>query len=143
MSRVSACRDTPCRDILNDVRMQGDDSANTGDEMTGELTFDGWLSATADERAAIIEFSKQAVLDVDKAIQKSDECGKLEKRAEWYLTQATARATLTSKTKYPQLSADERRIMVKDEVKNIQYILDAYVVTGRSIRDRIYSQNRR
>jgi hypothetical protein len=106
------------------------------------MNFDQWLDESAAERAALIEFSKIHAVNVDKAIEMSDECGKLQARAEWFLTQHIAQATLSAKADFPSLGADERKAMVKDKVKDIQFIVDAIGVTGRAIRDRIFSHRR-
>ena len=106
------------------------------------MNFDAWLEESAEVREALIAYSKQQAVNVDKAIEMSDECGKLQARAEWFLTQHIAQATLSAKSDFPSLGAEERKAMVKDKVKDIQFIVDAIGVTGRAIRDRIFSHRR-
>ncbi len=110
------------------------------------LSLEEWLISTVQVRAKIIKAGKEALpsdagerhLDLDRAIQLSEECGNLLADAESYLIQHTAKETLTAKTEFPGLSADERKIMIKDKVKHIQRLCDGIAVAGRAIRDRIY-----
>ena len=96
--------------------------------MNPELCFDDWLSQTQEERDALSSYGNSEIVETDEAIQKSSDCGRLQRQAEFYVTAHTAQHTLHSKEKYPQLSAEARRVMVKDSVKHIQFIAAAIAV---------------
>lgn len=110
------------------------------------LTLEEWLISTAEIRAKLVKYGKEPLpsdagqrhLDLDTAIQNSEEIGNLLADAESYLIQHMAQATLTAKTDFPSFSADERKIFAKDKVKQIQRLCDGISVAGRAIRDRIY-----
>ncbi len=112
------------------------------------LTLEEWLVSTAEIRTKIVKYGKEPLpsdagqrhLDLDQAIQLSEECGNLLADAESYLIQHMAQATLTAKTDFPSFSADERKIFAKDKVKHIQRLCDGISVAGRAIRDRLYVQ---
>jgi hypothetical protein len=110
------------------------------------LTLEEWLVSTAEIRAKLVKYGKEPLpsdagqrhLDLDTAIQNSEECGNLLADAESYLIQHLAQATLSAKTDFPSFTGDERKIFAKNAVKEIQRLVDGISVAGRAIRDRIY-----
>ena len=112
-----------------------------------ELTLDEWLSQTEILRADLYVYGKSPLpiergprhLDLDEAIYKSDSCGRLVADADSFVTQMTAQAVLRVKKEYPDNSADERKMLVKDAVREIQHIRDSLAITQRTIRDRIFT----
>lgn len=106
-----------------------------------------WLEQTEMLRADLYVYGKsplplehgQRHTDTDEAINKSDTVGRLVADADSFLTQYTAKAVLSVKREFPDTSADERKILVKDSVREIQHIRDGLKVTERTIRDRIYT----
>lgn len=111
-----------------------------------ERSFEEWLIAFNPRMAILYSYAKSNLPaspeerhgDIEKSIHHSDEAARLLADAESYLTQATAIAVMKWK-RDDSLNADERRAMVKDEVRKIKRLCDGLSVTERSIKDRIYS----
>lgn len=103
--------------------------------------FDAWLTETADRRSAILEFSKVAIVNVDKAIDYSAEMGLMENRADAFAKLEFAKALREAKKKYPEATAKEREAYVKaDMAPTFQFVADLAII-GRVLRDRIYNRN--
>lgn len=115
--------------------------------MAEEKTLDQWLEAFSPRFAALYAYAKSPLpndpgersVDIESAIHHGDEAGRLKADAESYLTQAMAQAVLTCKDLNPGLTANERKLLVKDGVRKIQRLVDGLTVTERSIKDRIYA----
>ena len=111
------------------------------------LTLEEWLDQTVKMRADLYAYGKESLpldhgqrhLDFDKAIQNADDAGRLVADADLYLTQEIARETLNIKKTMPGATADERKMLVKGEVAELQHLRDSLAVTQRTIRDRIYT----
>ncbi len=113
------------------------------------LTLEEWLVSTQEIRTRLTDYSKEPLpsdagerhVDFNTAIQNSAECGNLLADAETYLVQGKAQATLDVKTalEYSELSADERKNIVKNKVAKLQRLVDGISVVHRAIRDRIYT----
>jgi hypothetical protein len=74
-----------------------------------------------------------------KAIQNADDCGRLLADAESFLSQAKAKAVLAMIDDYGDLTARDREILVKNEVRGVQRLVDGIAVTERTIRSRLFS----
>ena len=117
------------------------------------LSLADWLATTQERREAITAHGKKPMStdigerssDQDLTINLSQDAGDLLADAEWFLTQETARATLAARKKYDKLSVDERRIMVKAEVADLQRLCDSLSVDVQVLRSRLFhgmNQNR-
>ena len=113
---------------------------------TEPLTLQEWLVQTEDLRGKLYAFAKSPLpieagprhLDMDVAIQNADDAGRMVADVDSFLAQFTAKAVLDVKKAYPDNSADERKLLVKNEVQQLQLLRDGLAVTVRTIRDRIY-----
>lgn len=103
--------------------------------------FYSWLCETEARRTEILEFSKVAIVNVDKAIDYSAELGIMENKADAYAKLEFAKALREAKKKYPEATAKEREVYVKaDMVPMFQFAADLAIVS-RVIRDRLYCRN--
>lgn len=107
------------------------------------MTFDQWLEQTQARRDELDAFARSplpvgndAFGEYNTLIAAEDDAQRLLADAQTFLTQATAKAVLTIKTKYPDNSADERKILVKDSVRDIQRLVDGIEVTARAMGSR-------
>ena len=122
--------------------------------MADERTFDQWVEAFNPRFAALYAYIKSGIpddiglktQDVEKSIQLEDECSRLRSDCELHLTHETAKATLARITANPELTASDRKTMIKDDVRFIERQLQALLITESSIRSRrisILSGNKR
>ena len=109
---------------------------------TALLVCEKWLEESQAQRDELAVFAKQPVLDINEAIQKSAEVSIMEARAVRIMSGLMAHYTLRSRGAYPSNSVDERKVIVKDQVADFQFILDSISVTSRILRDRIYHNPR-
>lgn len=111
------------------------------------MTFENWLVAHSKRFSDLYEYAKSPLptdigerqMDVEKAIRCGDDTSRLLADACSFLTMHTAQAVLSVKEAHKELTADERKLLVKDAVRKIQRIVDGLAVTERSIKDRIYA----
>lgn len=106
-----------------------------------EKTLAEWLAETEARRKEIIEFSKIAIVNVDKAIDYSAEIGQMENRADAYLKLEMAKALRESSTKYAGYSAKEREAFVRADISPLARFVADLAIVGRVLRDRIYNRN--
>lgn len=132
----------PPRRGVNAMRLHGP-YRGYGGEMTNGISFDEWLSQTQARRDDLAEYARSPLPigndshgEVNTLIAAEDDAQRLLADAQTYLTQATAVAVLFIKGKYPENSADERRILVKDAVRDIQRLVDGIEVTARAMSSR-------
>ncbi len=111
------------------------------------MTFDEWLSQTQERRDELDAFARSPLPlgadvhgETNRLIECEDDANRLLADAESFLTQYTAQAVLGIRAKYPDSSADERKIHVKDEVRQIQRLVDGIHVTAKTISNRRYLQ---
>lgn len=111
--------------------------------MTSELSLEDWLSSTQSRRNELDDFARSplpigndAYGETNKLIESEDDANRLLADAESFLTQYTAKAVLGVRARYPDSSADERKIHIKDSVRTIQRLVDGIQVTARSIANR-------
>jgi len=114
--------------------------------MTGELTLEQWLESTAERRAELEAYARSPLpdspegrhQDLDAAIQSADDAGRLLADCESYLSQAEAQAVFVAREKHEDLTADERKKVVKAETRHLRRLWDGLSVTHQSIKNRIY-----
>ena len=112
-----------------------------------DLDLGEWLTQTQTRRDELAEYGASPLpleagerhMDLEKAIQNGDDAGRLLADIQSFLTQATAQAVLDVRSSFDQLGADERKLLVKNKVRDIQRIADGLAVTQSSIRSRIFS----
>ena len=115
--------------------------------MTAELILSEWLEATQSRRTELLAYAKSPLpvdiserhADLDMAIRAEDDLGQLLSDAESFLAQYTAQAVLAMREKYSDLSAKERELMIKAEVKDIRRVVDGIDVTSRTVKSRIFA----
>lgn len=121
--------------------------------MEYEIDLDSWLISTQERRDELTAFSKSRLptdagerhTEMEKTINWTQDASDLLADAENFMTQAQGIAVMTVRVKYPDLSADERKIMAKDAVRTIQRLVDGIATTTRALHDRLYvmqNQNR-
>lgn len=124
--------------------------SKSGNDIGVGLTLSEWLEQTEGQRADLYAYAKTPLpsdlserhADEDKAIQASDDAGRLLSDCQYFLTQEIARQTLA----VTGMSAPERRAVVKDKVKDLQRLVDGIQVTATTLKSRIFlsmSQGRR
>lgn len=116
------------------------------------MTLPEWLESTQARRDELDAFVRSPLPigndsfgDFNKLIANEDDANRLLADANTFLTQAQAQAVLSIKAKYPDNSADERKILIKDAIRDIQRLVDGIEVTARGISNRRYlamNQNR-
>jgi hypothetical protein len=112
-----------------------------------ELTLDSWLEQTQALREKLYEYAKSPLPldmgerhnDMDQAIQNAACVGRLVADLDFFVTQMTCQAVMSVKSTYEKFSAEERKLIVKDKIKDIQLLADRTAVDARAIRDRIYT----
>ena len=109
------------------------------------MNFTEWLESTQARRDELDAYARSplpigndAAGEINTLIAAEDDASRLLADAQTFLTQATAQAVLAIKTKYPDNSADERKILVKDSVRDIQRLTDGIEVTARAMSNRRY-----
>jgi hypothetical protein len=114
---------------------------------SADLTLVQWLDSVQERIDALYAYAKTPLpagpeerhLDMDMAIQSADDCGRLLADAESFLSQAKAKAVLAMIDDYGDLTARDREILVKNEVRGVQRLVDGIAVTERTIRSRLFS----
>lgn len=111
--------------------------------MTTEISFEDWLFQSQARRDELAEFVRSplpigndAAGELSTLILAEDDAQRMLADVHTFLTQAQAKAVLDIKTRYPENSADERRILVKDAIRDIQRLADGIEVTARGISNR-------
>lgn len=109
------------------------------------MNFEEWLSQTQKRRDELDAYARSPIPigndshgEVNTLIKCEDDAQRLLADAQTYLTQATAQAVLRIKREYDENSADERRILVKDAVRDIQRLVDGITVTAKAMSNRRY-----
>lgn len=117
-----------------------------------DLTFIQWLEQTQARRDELDAYARSPLPigndahgEMNVLIENEDDAHRLLADAQTFVTQAQAQAILMIKAKYPDNSADERRVLVKDAIRDVQRLADGIEVTARGISNRRYlamNQNR-
>lgn len=115
--------------------------------MNQENTLEEWLEQNADELAQMVEFSKAPLPDdvgalhneLSRAQQEVGRAGAFLADIEAYLTQAEAAATLDVRRTHPDLTAGERRAVVKGQIKDVQRLADGLRVVVSALRGKSFA----
>lgn len=109
--------------------------------------FSDWLASTAEKRAQLLEYSLSPLptdsgerqLDVSTALERGQDAGDLLADAEKHLIDMTAFETLATRRDNPDLSAEEKKAVVKSRVSDIYRLRDGLKVLYQTIRDRRFA----
>ncbi len=112
--------------------------------MSDEMTLEDWLVSTAEKRAALLAYAQTPIstdpgeryLDISKAIENGQDAGDLLADLEKHLIDETAKAVLDVRRTNGELTADERKAVVKSKVSSIARLRDGMQVIYTSIKDR-------
>lgn len=111
-----------------------------------EITLTEWLEGTQVRRTELEDYGRSLLpadigerhADMDIAIKCADDAGRLLADAESFLSQAKAIAMYNA-LKDEDLGAKEREIVIKNEVRHVQRIVDGLKVTTKTLMNRLYS----
>lgn len=112
-----------------------------------EISLEDWLTSTAELRAKLLAYSQSQIstdpgqrqLDVSFALEHGQDAGDLLADAEQILIGETAKAVLEVRRKNGELTAEERRILVKASVAGIARLRDGIQVIYSTIKDRRFA----
>jgi hypothetical protein len=115
--------------------------------VTAELSFDEWLSQTQARRDELAEYARSPMPigndsngELNALIVAEDDAQRLLVDAESYLLQAQSMAMFSARNDHPELSAKERELVAKSDVRHIQRLVDGIAVTARTISSRRFLQ---
>lgn len=133
-------RHHPPRRYVNDLLLHG---THPADGAKVDIELSDWISQTQSRRDELSEFVRSplpigndAYGEISALILAEDDAQRMMADINTYVVQAQAQAVLAIKTKYPDNSADERKILVKDAIRDIQRLADGIEVTARGISNR-------
>lgn len=112
--------------------------------MSDQIALEDWLVSTAEKRAAILAYAQSSIstdpgeriLDVSKAIQNGQDAGDLLADLEKLVIDETSKAVLEVRRSNGELTADERKAVVKSRVSSVARLRDGLQVIYTSIKDR-------
>lgn len=115
--------------------------------MTAELSLVEWLEQTRARREELDAYGRSPLptdagerhMDLEAAIQNGDDAGRLRADAESFLSQYLAQAVMKFSQRRDEFTADERKALVRDSVRDIQRLVDGLTVTERTIKSRIFA----
>lgn len=115
--------------------------------MTAKISLDEWIEANGDELAQMIEFSKAPLpddvgalhLELSRTQQEIGRAGAFLADVEAYVTNAEASATLEVRSTHPDLTAGERRAIVKGQIADIQRLADSLRVVVSSLKNKSFA----
>ncbi len=112
-----------------------------------------WLESTQEKRDELDAYGRSPLpcdagerhAEMEKSIQAADDSGRLLADAETFLSQCLAQSVLYIRDKYPELTADERKIMIRDRAASVQRLVHGIAVTNKTLNTRLFvmqNQNR-
>lgn len=112
-----------------------------------ELTLQEWLSEYEDEITQLVEFSKAALPDdagglhneLSRAQQDIGRAGAFLADLEAYVTQAEAAATIDIRKTHGELTAGERRAMVKASIASVVRYRDGLKTVLHALRGKSFA----
>lgn len=111
------------------------------------MDFNSWLESTQARRDELAEYARSPLPigndsagEINALIANEDDAQRLLADAESYLLQAQASAMFQTRERHPDLSAKERELVAKSDVRDIQRTVDGVAVTARTISNRRYLQ---
>ncbi len=112
--------------------------------MSDELTIEDWLVSTSEKRSELLAYAQkpistdpgERILDVSKAIELGQDAGDLLSDLEKLVIDETAKAVLEVRRTNGELTAEERRAIVKSKVSTVARLRDGLQVIYTSIKDR-------
>lgn len=111
------------------------------------LTLQEWLDSTVEKRAELLAYARSKIptdpgnrqLDVSTAIELGQDAGDLLADMEKHLIDETAKEVLAVRRDNGELTADERKAVVKARVSAIARLRDGMQVVYTSIKDRRFA----
>ena len=115
--------------------------------MSADLTLQEWLESTAELRAKLLAYAQSKIptdpgerqLDVSKALELGQDAGDMLADVEQHLIDETAKAIMEVRRTNGELTADERKSVVKSRVSNVARLRDGMQVVYTSIKDRRFA----
>lgn len=106
-----------------------------------------WLESTAEKRTELLAYARSKIptdpgvrqLDVSNALELGQDAGDLLADAEQHLIDETGRAVLAVRKENGELTADERKAVVKAKVSDLSRLRDGLQVVYSSIKDRRFA----
>ncbi len=115
--------------------------------MNTDLTLKEWLDSTAEKRGQLLAYARSHIptdpgarqMDVSTAVEMGQDAGDLLADAEKLLIDEVGRATMSVRRDSGELTADERKAMVKAKVSDVARLRDGLQVVYTSIKDRRFA----
>jgi hypothetical protein len=112
--------------------------------MSSDLSLTEWLDSTAEKRAELLSYAQSKIptdpgerqLDVSRALELGQDAGDLLADLEQHLIDETSKAIMEVRRTNGELTADERKSVVKSKVSGIARLRDGMQVVYTSIKDR-------
>lgn len=106
-----------------------------------------WLVSTAEKREKLLAYARSQLpidpgarqIDVSKALEYGQDAGDLLADIEKHLIDETGRAVIAVRASNGELTADERRAIIKSRVSDISRLRDGLHVVYSSIKDRRFA----
>ena len=110
-----------------------------------EFSLTDWLESTQATRDELDSYAVSALpvfedreRDIEKAIASGHYCGKLLADAESYLTHEKAKSMFNALGDPRELNSKQVDLVVKDDTRAVQRLVDGLAVTNRSIQNRVF-----
>ena len=112
--------------------------------MSADLTLQEWLESTAELRAKLLAYAQSKIptdpgarqVDVSTALELGQDAGDMLADLEQHVIDETAKAVMEVRRTDGELTADERKAVVKSRVSKIARLRDGLQVIYTSIKDR-------
>ncbi len=109
-----------------------------------DLTLQEWLESTAERRGQLLAYAQSKIptdpgarqLDVSTALELGQDAGDMLADLEQHVIDETAKAVMEVRRTDGELTADERKAVVKSRVSKIARLRDGLQVIYTSIKDR-------
>ena len=115
--------------------------------MSAELALQEWLESTAELRAKLLAYAQSKIptdpgarqVDVSTALELGQDAGDMLADVEQHLIDETAKAIMEVRRTNGEMTADERKSVVKSRVSNVARLRDGMQVVYTSIKDRRFA----
>ena len=105
---------------------------------------ESWLESTTEKRAELLAYALsplptepgQRQLDVSRALQLGQEAGDLLADMDKHLIDESGKAVLSVRREHEEMTADEKKVLVKAEVSGIARLRDGMQVVYSTIKER-------
>lgn len=137
--------DNQAQGVIDSLRVQYAGAGDGGEEILNEeLTLAEWLGSTAEKRVELLAYAQSKIptdpgarqIDVSTALELGQDAGDLLADLEQHLIDETAKAIMEVRRTAGELTADERKAIVKSRVSSVSRLRDGMQVIYSSIKDR-------